>query len=74
LSNGTVTVIDSGNLTVRTNIAVGGQPQALAASTDSTRVAVTTTAPDTLQVIDTTLDQLNTSHALAGPPKALIIF
>jgi YVTN family beta-propeller protein len=74
LSNGTVTVIDAGVLTVRTNIAVGGQPQAIVASTDSTRVAVTTAAPDTLQVIDTTLDQLNTSHALPGPPKALIIF
>jgi YVTN family beta-propeller protein len=74
LSNGTVTVIDSGLLTVRTNIAVGGQPQAIGASTDSTRVAVTTAGPDTLQVIDTGTDQLNTTHALPGPPKALIIF
>ena len=72
--DGTVSVIDSGNLTVRSTISVGGQPAAIGASTDSTRVAVTTAAPDVLQVIDAGTDQMNTSHPLPGPPKALIIF
>ncbi len=72
--DGTVSVIDSGNLTVRSTITVGGQPLAIGSSSDSTRVAVTTAVPDVLQVIDAGTDQLNTNHALPGPPKALIIF
>jgi DNA-binding beta-propeller fold protein YncE len=59
---------------VKTNIPLGGAGQQIGASTDSTRVAVTTTGPDVLQVIDTTTDTLNASHALAGPPRALLIF
>jgi YVTN family beta-propeller protein len=73
-ANGSVTVIASATLTVKTNIPLGGAGQQIGASTDSTRVAVTTTGPDVLQVIDTTTDTLNASHALAGPPRALLIF
>lgn len=72
--DGTVSVIDSGNLTVLSTITVGGQPLAIKASSDNTRVAVTTAAPDVLQVIDAGTDQLNTNHQLPGPPKALIVF
>jgi DNA-binding beta-propeller fold protein YncE len=69
-----VVVIDDGNLTVRTNIPVSGQGLFIAPSTDSTRVAVATGAPNALNVIDTTTDTLITTHSLAGGAKALIIF
>jgi YVTN family beta-propeller protein len=74
-TSGNVVVVDSVTLTVRTNIVVGGTGRQIAASSDSTRVAVTTAGPDALQVIDTTTDTLSSvPHALTGPPKALLVF
>jgi YVTN family beta-propeller protein len=69
-----VVVIDSSTLTVKTNIAVGGSGQQIGVSSDGIRVAVTTAAPDVLQVIDTSTDTVAASHTLVGPARALLIF
>jgi YVTN family beta-propeller protein len=71
---GVVSVINSDTLTVTTNVAVGGSGQQIGVSSDGIRVAVTTAAPDVLQVIDTSTDTVAASHTLVGPARALLIF
>ena len=80
-----VVVIDSSTLTVKTSIAVPGPGQQISASSDSGRVAVTTTRPDPLDgtktiselsVIDTATEAaaFTPPHVLAGLPRVLLVF
>jgi YVTN family beta-propeller protein len=80
-----VVVIDSSTLTVKTSIAVPGPGQQISASSDSGRVAVTTTRPDPLDgtktiselsVIDTATEAaaFTPPHVLAGLPRVLLVY
>lgn len=73
-TSGNVVVINSSTLMVKTNIPVPGIGQQIAASTDSTRVAVTTVSPNALQVIDTSTESVVTTQPLVGLPRVLLVF
>jgi YVTN family beta-propeller protein len=72
-TNGTVTVVNSSTLTVKTVIPIGGPGVQVGPSSDSLRVAVTTSTPE-LKVVDTGTESVVTTFPLTGPPKALLIF
>jgi YVTN family beta-propeller protein len=77
-ATGTVTVIDNATLNPLSTLPVGGQPNFIASSSDSLRVAVTTVSPSTLTVIGTKgsapqPDAISAQLPITGNPTWLLV-